>query len=71
MAALDRGDVALWLVGEDRLEAMAVVVGEGELGAGMGTLAPTTSPLSWSSSTSGSPGRRSRSATARPGAAGW
>jgi len=39
VAALDDGDVAVGLVGEDRLEAVAVVVGEGQLGAGMWALA--------------------------------
>ena len=44
MAALDRGDVIAALVGEDRLEAVAVRVGEGELGAGVGTLAANDQP---------------------------
>jgi hypothetical protein len=37
--ALDRGDLA-GLVGEDRLEAMPIMVGEGELRAGVRALAP-------------------------------
>ncbi len=40
MAALDRGDVLVWLVSEDRLEAVAVVVCERELRAGVRALAP-------------------------------
>src|SRR3954465_3970282 len=39
VAALEGGDVGAGLVGEDRLEAVAVVVAEGQLRAGMRTLA--------------------------------
>ncbi len=38
MAAFQAGEVGVGLVGEDRLEAVAVVVGEEELRAGMGPL---------------------------------
>jgi hypothetical protein len=41
--ALDVGDLT-GLVGEDRLEAMPVMVGEGELRAGMRSLAPDDHP---------------------------
>jgi len=40
VAALDRGDVLVGLVSEDRLEAVPVDVGERELRAGVGALAP-------------------------------
>ena len=39
VAQLEGGDVCVWLVGDEDLEAVAVVVGEGELGAGVGPLA--------------------------------
>src|SRR5680860_1904249 len=38
MATLDQRDVGPGLVGEDRLKAVAVCIGERELGAWMGTL---------------------------------
>ena len=44
VATLERGDVSVLLVGEDRLEAMAVRVGELKLGAGMGALAAEDHP---------------------------
>ncbi len=44
LAALKQLDVAVGLVGERRLEAMAVVIGEGQLRAGMRTLAPDQQP---------------------------
>jgi hypothetical protein len=44
VAALDRGDVSVGLVGEDRLEAMPVVVGEAQLGTGVRTLAAHDHP---------------------------
>ena len=40
VATLDLGDVLVGLVGEDRLEAVAVMVGERELRAGVRALAP-------------------------------
>jgi hypothetical protein len=42
--ALQGGDVGAGLVGEDGLEAVAVVVGERQLGARMGTLAAHEHP---------------------------
>ena len=44
VAALEHRDVLVGLVGEDRLEAVPVVVGERQLRAGMGTLAPHDQP---------------------------
>ncbi len=44
VAALDRGDVGIGLVGEDGLEAMAVVVGERQLSARVGALATDDHP---------------------------
>src|SRR5262249_32129611 len=41
MACLQRGHGARGLIGDKDLEAVAVVIGEAELGTGMGTLAPT------------------------------
>ncbi len=40
MAALDDRDVLVGLVGEDRLEAVAVTIGERQLRAGVRALAP-------------------------------
>jgi hypothetical protein len=39
VTALEHGDVLVGLVGEDRLEAVAVVVGEAQLRAGVRALA--------------------------------
>lgn len=44
VATLQGGEVGAPLVGEDRLEAVAVVVGEGELGAGVWALATDDYP---------------------------
>jgi hypothetical protein len=44
VAPFERGDVGRWLIGEDDLEAMALVVGERELGAGVGALAADDQP---------------------------
>jgi hypothetical protein len=44
VAALEDVDVVVGLVGQDRLEAISVVVGEGELRAGVRTLAPDDHP---------------------------
>jgi hypothetical protein len=44
MPALDLGDVLVGLVGEDRLEAVAVVVGERQLRAGVGALTANDQP---------------------------
>src|SRR5207237_2622362 len=41
---LDDGDVLVGLVGEDRLEAVAVVIGERQLRAGVRTLTPHDQP---------------------------
>ena len=41
---LEAGDPAALLVGEEDLEAVAVVIGEGELGAGVGALAAADRP---------------------------
>ena len=46
VAALDDGDVLVGLVGEDRLEAVAVVVGERQLRAGVRALAAHDQPAS-------------------------
>jgi hypothetical protein len=43
VTALDHGDLAR-LVSEDRLETMPVMVGEGQLRAGVGTLAADDHP---------------------------
>ena len=44
MAALEHGDLSVVLVGEDRLEAIAVVVGERQLRAGVRALTPHDQP---------------------------
>jgi hypothetical protein len=44
VAAPQHGDVRIRLVGKDRLEAVAVVVGERQLRAGVRTLAPDNQP---------------------------
>ena len=44
LAALQHGDVRIVLVGEEDLEAVPVVVGEGQLRAGMRSLAPADQP---------------------------
>ena len=44
MAQLERLDVGVGLVGQDGLEAVAVVIGEGQLRAGMRALAPHDHP---------------------------
>ena len=44
VTALEDGDVLVGLVGEDRLEAVAVVVGERQLRAGVRALAPDDQP---------------------------
>ena len=44
VATLDVGDVLVGLVGQDRLEAVAVMVGERELRAGVRALAPDDQP---------------------------
>ena len=44
VATLDLGDVLVGLVGQDRLEALAVMVGERELRAGVRALAPDDQP---------------------------
>jgi hypothetical protein len=44
VAQLQPGQVGLGLVGEEHLEAVAVVVGEAQLGAGMGVLASADRP---------------------------
>jgi hypothetical protein len=44
VAALQDGDVLVGLVGEDRLDAVAVVVGERQLRAGVRTLTPHDQP---------------------------
>ncbi len=44
VAALEDGDVGVGLVGEDRLEAVAAVVCEGQLGTRMGALATDDHP---------------------------
>jgi hypothetical protein len=44
VATLENRDVGVGLVGEDRLEAIAVVVCEGELGAGMRAFAAHDHP---------------------------
>jgi hypothetical protein len=44
VAALDLGEVGVGLVGEDGLEAVAVMVGERELRAGVRALAPDDQP---------------------------
>jgi hypothetical protein len=46
VSALDDRDVLVVLVGEDRLEAVAVVVGEGQLRAGVRALAADDQPAS-------------------------
>jgi hypothetical protein len=44
LTALEDLDVRVGLVGERGLEAVAVVIGEGQLSAGMRTLAPDEQP---------------------------
>jgi hypothetical protein len=44
LAALEHGDVGVGLVGEECLEAVAIVVGEGQLRAGMRALAAADKP---------------------------
>src|SRR5260370_945364 len=44
MGRLEGGDVLAVLVGDEALEAVPVDVGEGELRAGVGTLAPADQP---------------------------
>jgi len=44
VAAFEHGDVLVGLVGEDRLEAESVVVGERELRAGVWALPPDDQP---------------------------
>ena len=44
MTALQHGDVGVGLVGEDRLEAVTVVVGERQLRAGVRALAADDHP---------------------------
>src|SRR5207248_8327971 len=44
VATLEHGDVLVGLVGEDRLEAVAVVVGEAQLRAGVWPLAADDQP---------------------------
>src|ERR1019366_9770060 len=44
VTTLEHGDVLVGLVGEDRLEAVAVVVGERQLRAGMRALTPNDQP---------------------------
>jgi hypothetical protein len=44
VTALDHGDLLIALVGEDRLEAVAVVIGEAQLRAGVRALAADDQP---------------------------
>ena len=51
------GDVGVGLVGDEHLEAVAVDVGEGELGAGVGFFAADDRPGARRASGTGRPGR--------------
>ena len=51
------GDVGVGLVGDEHLEAVAVDVGEGELGAGVGFLAADDGPGARPASGTGRPDR--------------